>query len=275
MKRLLSLAAALSVIALGVYDAPAYANGTVKKSAPAKKRVHKRSQKAIPCPCPAPVAECPSPVPPCPEVFFKTGAYAGAQIGYNYMRGKINNTFAPVGAAAHSDTGTKTDNGIIGELFFGWRYFYHSGISFGAEVAANIESNGLRKDITHPTNLFKMKFERTFSIVPAITLGRTFQDRWHFFGKLGLGISRFKTKIHNNATQQKFSKEKTRLGVVPSLGLEYGVNNYISLLGTVTYEYYSNESRTFQNVDGTGGQMTNKMRRVQYISPKIGLVAKF
>jgi hypothetical protein len=261
--------AALSLLVLGV--TPVLGNGTISTS---PIRHHHK-----PAPYPLPVTHCPmeppclTDVPPCYMLHSRTGFYAGGQFGYNNMRGSFVNTLT-INGISSADTGFKKNNNVIGELFVGARYLFGEDILLGLEVAADLDNNTLKKTLNPNGALVKAKIERDYAIVPAITLGRIFQTRYQFFAKLGMGISRFTTKVSHLGLQTSFSKHKTRIGVVPSLGLEYSFSRYLSAIGTLTYEFYDQVTVRGNNLAGPNTADINKVKHVQYVAAKVGLLVK-
>jgi hypothetical protein len=272
---LLKLMSAMTIVLISACLTPAKGNGTVKKEdcAPKHKKRHKKHhhQPAIEEPCYVEPA-CPTAVLPCNELYYPPCEfYAGGQFGYLNMRSKFKNILIPTGII---DAGMKTDNGVIGELLGGFRHFWPSGVNLGFDLALNMESTDVKRPL-FPGTLLKVKLKRKFSIVPAITVGRVFQCRWNFFAKLGLGISNFESKVNVVANGRGFKSTKTKLGVVPSMGLEYAINEYLSAIGTLTYEYYDKVPVTFTNVLVTGDNDRQVPRRIQYVAAKAGFIAKF
>jgi len=266
MTKLIGLTAALSLVAFGICDLPAHANGTVKS----RECSPYKSDRYYVEPC-----EELSPEPPCPPQLYKSGVYAGGQAGWNWLHGKFTNGYKAVGQQTTYSRGTRDRNGVIGELLFGARYFFPTQVSLGFEVAADWDTNELKKRASHIQQQLDVKFFRQYAITPAITVSRVFQTYWNFIGKLGLGISRFKTKMDDVTTGEHFRQQKTQIGVVPSLALEYAITTYLSVIGTVTYEYYDSVSVTFRNADNMKGRVTNRVKNVQYVATKIGIIAKF
>lgn len=274
---MLRIITSLSLVVLGMGLLPAFGNGTVKSTICSSKKHrhyvkrHYYNPDCIEEPCIIEPA-CPTAVPPCNDLYYKPcNFYAGGQAGWLNMRGKFRDFLSSTG---FGDKGLKTNNGVIGELLFGYRYFWFSGINLGLELAANLESTHLKK-IVNPGILWAVKFEREYSIVPAIMVGRVFECQWNFFAKVGLGISRFETKVAVLATGNNFHSHKTELGVVPSMGMEYAINRELSVIGTLTYEYYYKVGTHFSNVLIAGDHGANTMKRIQYVATKVGFIAKF
>lgn len=273
----LTLMTVASAMLFGVGLSSTYANGTVKKGRVHKHRTHHvrhhhvHEPVCVEDPCPTEPA-CPTAVPPCNELYFvQCGYYAGGQLGYINMRSKLHNFLS---STEILDQAVKTDNGIIGELLFGYRIFWNSGINLGFEVAGNLESTDLKRTL-NPGALINVKFERQYSIVPAIVLGRTFQCNWNYFAKVGLGISRFETKVSRLGGGSTFKTHKTKLGIVPSMGLEYAINRNLSAIGTLTYEYYDKVGTHSSSVLVSGDNDANTAKKVQYVAAKFGFIAKF
>jgi hypothetical protein len=288
MKKVLSkLITAMTVVIVSACLTPAFGDGmgeTVKcapkkhrKHLPKRHHNHHQPREVLPEPCPVEPA-CPTAIPPCNDLYYSPCQfYAGGQIGYMNMRGKFH---VYQDDSRVLDSAMKTDNGFMGEILGGYRYFWSSGVNLGAELSASLDSTDLKRPLS-PINQFSqrylvnVKFRRTFAITPAITVGRVFQCRWNFFAKLGLGISRFETKLNVPGTNVGGKTHKTKLGVVPSMGMEYAINNCLSALETITYEYYDKVGTTFQNVPTNGTHVRLTPRRIQYVAAKAGFIAKF
>jgi hypothetical protein len=224
------------------------ANGKVKsatsKACPTPPKRHHKVH--CPTPCEEPVTcetvacepVC-NPCPPQPCYMFQTGPYVGALIGYNHMWGKSKAKMFDFFLA----DAKKTSNSFIGELELGWRYVFPMGFTTGFEVAADFSNDHVKSNLTllpPPfTNISTLghKFKRNFSLVPSFTVGMIFCSNWHAFAKFGLGVSWFKDHL-TTADGRTFKTNKRKAGFVPELGLEYGYNCNLSIIGTVGYEIY-------------------------------------
>jgi len=102
-----------------------------------------------------------------------------------------------------------------------WRckVFLWSGLVVGFDLAANMDTNRLKKKITHPTNFLRKIWTHIF-YCSAITLWVGLPNTLAFLCKLGLGISRFKTKITNIPASYDYSKKQSWSCSLPAL--EYG-----------------------------------------------------
>jgi hypothetical protein len=260
-----------STIAIGVLalsTTAVLANGTVKKTEhvhyPCPPRHHATVVETTPCP---------------PERCIRDGGIIGVHAGYERMHGRIQNNFiqtAPAGLAQNvSQSGGRHDNKAFGGILVGWRHIVDNAYSIGFDVAGDLTNGKVKQSFAPNANLpLGVSFKRKYEIIPSLSVGRVFNPCWHGFIKVGLGISRFKTRLHNVNAPQNFKSATTKYGVVPAIGLEYALSKAVSATGTVAYEYYPRVHRHFNNIV-PGGVSTNKIStRPYFITAKLGLLFK-
>jgi hypothetical protein len=256
------------------------ANGTVKKCAPPRHHVPKHHHHK-PHHHPAPCA-----TPECPPCLYHTGFYGGALVGWSRMDVRVKDLFITDEELFESSllTKKKHKDSVIGELLVGGRYVFHSlcddPTTVALEVSGTLDDNKVKSNLNHVTGGpdSQIKFKREYAIIPSLVFGKVFCCHWHGFFKIGLGISRFKTKYTNlNDTTITFSKKKTQVGVVPALGLEYAINKCISLVGTAAYEWYPGVNSIFQNtvppITGTFADDHVKVKP-HFYNLKVGILVK-
>lgn len=267
---------AVSILALSC--AAVQANGTVHSHT----KVKKKSQVEYPCP-PArttytretvvETTTCPS------EKCYRDGGLLGLHIGYNRMHGRIQNQFiqtAPAALAQNNiQSGGRHQNKVFGGILLGARHFSNDCYSVGFDVAGDLTNAKIKKTFVANNNIpLGVSFKQKYVIIPSLVVGKVFDPCWHGFVKVGLGISRFKTRLYNVNSQLNFKSAKTKYGVVPAVGVEYAFSKAVSATGTVAYEYYPRIHRHFNNVV-VGGAATDKISTRPYcIKAKLGLIFK-
>jgi len=184
-------------------------------------------------------------------VSYKSGVYAGALFGYSRMQTDFKSSY-DVGGAGPAFSGREApkafQGNVTGSLFLGYRYLIQS-IFLGVDCDLALYNNSTSKDYSFSTpgapTPFGARLQRHFSVTPSAVMGVTFLDNWNAFLKLGLGISQFTLKVLNlTAPARHYTKTKTLFGFVPTLGVEYAVTQAISVLGSVTYEWYPSIKRS-------------------------------
>lgn len=215
---------------------------------------------------------------------FKSGFLAGAHVGYSFGSGKFNNTFNanPGFALAPSSlSGSSKKSGALFGIFGGYRHIFNQSYTIGANLEVNIfGSNELNKQLIHtfpPLSIpVTTRFKRTFNVIPSVTLGKIFCGHYHVSLGLGLAFARFKQQVinnFNNNTNVSGSNTQTKMGVVPSLGVEYAATKNVSIYGNLSYEIYSKLSKTVSPDFGGGSYATSI--KPKYTTLKVGAVYRF
>ncbi|MGV8948741.1 MAG: outer membrane protein [Candidatus Paracaedibacter sp.] len=220
---------------------------------------------------------------------FKSGFLAGAHVGISSGSGKFNSTFninpvAPVNSSSANGTARKT--ALLMGFFGGYRQVLHEGYTVGFNIEANFFNNDeLSKKIAHfsnppPSIDINNRLKRSFNVIPSVSLGRVFCGRWHASLGLGLAITKFKQQINiTSAPLRPLSANVsgTKLGFVPSVGLEYAATQNISLTGNISYEIYKKLNNSF-NVDATGAPAPSSYTSSispKYLMFKVGATYRF
>jgi hypothetical protein len=279
MKKIVAMfiSGVLAVMTCGIVSTT-WANGVVKKNGsslcpPKKKYPHKvhHPHSCPPEPCSSSCNPCPpvcDPCMPCPPGVFQTGPYLGALVGYNYMWAKTKSVLFNTSRASSR----KDSDNVIGEIALGWRYVFPLGLTAGFEVDGDGGNDRIKAILNFPTTILNHKLKRNFSVVPSFTFGKIFCCHWHAFVKLGIGASWFKEHLIVPSTNGTFKKTKTKAGFVPEVGLEYGFNKSLSILGMVGYEVYERISTRYVNpIAGNNGDVTVKVTP-KFFNAKVGLL---
>lgn len=211
---------------------------------------------------------------------FKTGFFAGGNVGYNYGNGSFNATFYspfPV-STTNSDSGSgKSSSALIG-VVGGYREVFMPGYTLGLEVTGNyIGMNEIHKQFILINSPFMNRLKRTYNAVPSVVLGAILNNRWLATFGLGLGISRFHLFVDNRAGGVTAKASSTNLAFVPSLGVEYATSHNISLTGNVSYEIYQKVRNVFNSKVAPTLPGSNYTASIspKYLTVKAGFVFKF
>lgn len=225
----------------------------------------------------------PSMAQPC---YFKSGFLAGAHVGVSNGSGRFNSTLTipalNFGTVTNSAKARKNSAmfGVIG----GYRHIFHEGYTLGLDLTVNIFSNdNLNKLISAtypgraPTPPFLNVLARRLSAIPSIKLGTVLCSRWHVAVGLGLGISKFHQKMISPFPAELKRPSTTKLGFVPSLGVEYAATQNISVVGNVEYEIYKKISHTFsqQFTSPIAGSSYILSISPRYLTLRVGAVYRF
>ncbi len=218
---------------------------------------------------------------------YKSGVYAGALLGYSRMHVDFTNTYSsPPGQVPRYDRQTfaASQGNITGGLLLGYRYLIGSFL-LGFDCDLSLYNSNVREGITIPfaiPSIFSGTLQRHYSATPSAVLGILFSEKWHGFFKLGLGVSKFTVSVVNElgGSQTTFSRTETVIGFVPAIGIEYAATDSISVLGTLSYEWYKKVERTvgpeiLADGAGTGLNIVEKIRaRPQILNIKVGVIFK-
>jgi len=199
------------------------------------------------------VCAAPTMAGPC---YFKSGFLAGAHVGVTNGWGRFNSTFSinpalPVNSSLASGSARKT--AFLLGVFGAYRYVFNQEYMIGVNLEANsFMNNELNKELEHfaappPGVGANNRLRKHSNIMPSISFGKIFCDRWYAYIGLGLAVARFKQQVTISipaAPSLSVSGSRTSLGFVPSLGVEYAVTRDISLSGSINYEIYKKLSNS-------------------------------
>lgn len=189
--------------------------------------------------------------------YFKSGFLVGAHVGIANGWGRFRNSL-DVNNDALFDTFSQQVShrgretvGFFG-ISSGYRHVFNEGYTVGVEISANFPvENDLERQFNHEvqglSNPFDHKLSCRFSVIPSIHFGKIMGDRWHIALGLGLGISRFQYRVQfrDDANNPVAKFLTTKSGFVPSISVEYAVATNVSLVGSLSYEFYKKLSKTF------------------------------
>ncbi|ARN84093.1 outer membrane beta-barrel protein [Candidatus Nucleicultrix amoebiphila] len=185
---------------------------------------------------------------PAKAAYFKSGFIAGGHLGFSSMSGKFSTLFDDrLGAPGpYSAGGSASKTNFMGGIIGGYRHIFANGVSFGGDVVLNFNrSKEATKIFTQANAPFLNKFRRkNVSVIPGISVGKVLGNRFHGTLGLGLGISQFELQVINVLGNGSFKKTETKVGFVPSLGLEFAATERVSLVANVAGEFYSKVSKT-------------------------------
>jgi len=216
--------------------------------------------------------------------FYKSGFLAGAQVGVSFGKGKYNSSlnFNPifaVNSVSASGSGNKT--AALFGLLGGYRHLFNQDYTIGLIIEANLlTGNEIKKNLGHTspfgTANFNNSLKKSFTVIPTVALGKVFCGRWHASLGLGLAIARFKLQATGVGTNPAFSQNanQTKIGFVPSLGVEYAATQNVSIIGNVAYEIYGKMSKTLTSPTT---QLITYATSVKptYLTLKVGAVYRF
>lgn len=222
--------------------------------------------------------------------YFKSGFLAGAHVGVSRGSGTFNSNFDTnqqlLGQPSASGKAKKTSAvfGILG----GYRHIFHDGFTAGFDMSGDVYAdNELDTQLKHviPVGVsfpFQNKLTRRYSVIPSINVGKIFCGSWHVALGLGVAISGFKQEVTNLSTIAGVIKSTaasmTKLGFVPSLGIEYAETQNISISGKLSYEIYRKINKKF------GDQLTSPLLpgssytssiSPRYLTLKLGVFYRF
>lgn len=214
---------------------------------------------------------------------FKSGFLAGAHVGYSFGSGKFTGTLDLVPALAPSSiiTGSARKSAFLFGVLGGYRHIFNDGYTIGANLEVDIYgSNEVTKRLEQPPAPvvpFNNRLKRNYSVIPSMTLGKIFCGRYHVALGLGLGITRFNLQVDNILQQRSQSASQTKLGFVPSIGVEYAATHNVSLVGNISYEMYKKISKKFVNILNAGAVTANYTSSIspKYVNLKLGVVYRF
>jgi opacity protein-like surface antigen len=213
--------------------------------------------------------------------FYKSGFLAGAQVGVASGKGTFNAAFNPFIGAIDSQSGSARKTGPIFGLLAGYRHVFNHDWMIGLILEGNVlGSSELSKQLSHFNNTTPIiqKVKKTYNVIPTVTIGNIFCGRWHASLGLGLAIARFKQNVVSAVpgVPGSVSGSQTKVGFVPSIGVEYAANQNVSLFGNVSYEVYGKVSKTIaQNaLFGVRNTYTSSIKP-KYLTLKVGAVYRF
>ncbi len=219
--------------------------------------------------------------------YFKSGFLAGAHVGTSSGSGSFNSSFDKgIGLIPTASGKVRKTSALFG-ILAGYRHFLQDGFSVGLDITGNIFSkNELNKQLDHIalglTFPFKNKLSRRYSVIPTVNFGKTFCDRWYASVGFGMGISSFKQEVTNltrfaDGSIRSPSTTFTKLGFVPSVGVEYAATQNVSIAGNISYEIYKKISKKYnsQQLTGANGSSYTSSISPRYLTLRIGAVYRF
>lgn len=218
---------------------------------------------------------------------FHNGAYIGANVGlsYKHMSGHEKESFDFGGLLTGKASRSPHHYSPMGEILGGYRHFFNNNFMLGGELAASLDPKALRskrKALTAVTSS-SASLKQKFALTPQVVVGRTFAQKWMAFAKLGMAIARYDVKVKNfdPTGAVNFSNShahKTLLGFAPSIGVEYALNQKVSLNGTLSYVHFGKLSKNLKGnvISAPTTDLTHKIRvRPSTLTAKVGVTYNF
>jgi opacity protein-like surface antigen len=213
--------------------------------------------------------------------FYKSGFQLGAHLGGSFGKGKFDTVYQDnAGDPLLPSSATAKKSSSLAGLSGGYMRVFHNGVTLGANVVVNMLFNQkMTANLTHSNiEVFRNSVKRNYSIMPSINLGKVFAGRYHAYLGLGASISRFEIEVFNCVDNKSTAKSsKTKVAFVPSVGLDYALNQHIALSANVSYEIFSNINHRFKGdllpLFPTGHYDTRI--KPKFITTRFGVTYKF
>jgi opacity protein-like surface antigen len=175
----------------------------------------------------------------CPSTakYFKSGFYAGLQIGFNNMRTKLKANYVDSLGRSFPFSKSGSRGGFTGGLFLGARYLFSNCMIAGFELDGDMSTNDLKL----------------------------------VYAKAGAAFTTFRQRVYDTGTTDTFSKSKSILGFAPSVGFEYAYSSSMSARVEVGGEFYGKTSSRLVLTDKTVVRMKSNSR---LLTAKFGVVVK-
>lgn len=227
---------------------------------------------------------------------FRTGAYAGVEGGwlYEWHHYRQLSTIVPnpFNSPTLSQKKKKNSNSGFPGIFAGYRHFFNDRFSCyfaGLEIAAYWNFSESHANFIVPVpgvtalpiNISThQSLHGRYNVLPSITFGRVFRDRWSLYGKIGFdgGLYKYRMKevsptgVILNETHKHKRFNHLFLGV----GVEMAFNCWLS--GRLDYNYSFNFGHRTARMKPTAllGVFAYKTHlKVEASALKVGLLAKF
>jgi hypothetical protein len=185
--------------------------------------------------------------------YFTPGFFIGGQIGPSSGSGSFKDTYDPNNPRVTKSTLTNKVREYsfqIG-LLAGYRWIFEQGLTLQGDVGGNYFFNSeLNKQMDHFLRRTKFPFDNTlrrhWNMIISLNIGKIFFDRWHASIGLGLGMTQLHQKIYSLFDSTRIAnKSFVNAGFVPSIRIEYALDQNISLVGSMNYEMYQKTKVTF------------------------------
>lgn len=220
------------------------------------------------------------------STYFKSGFLAGGHVGVSFGSGKFNSTYSINPAFLNNSSsanGTARKTATLIGISGGYRHIFNQGYTVAFNLEANFFiNNELNKQLAHftsppPAVSVNNRLKKNFNVIPSISLGKIFCGQWHASIGLGLAFAKFRQQVNVlSPINVSTNTSQTKLGVVPSVGLEYAATKNVSLIGNISYEIYKKVSKKFSNSNfGPAPSSYTSSISPRYVAMKVGAVYKF
>lgn len=228
-------------------------------------------------PLPAPCSTCCEKSPA--AKYYRTGFYAGGQVGYIHMDADFKGTYTDINGTPHSFSRHSDPDGVIGDAFLGGRFVFDNCFVAGFEMGASLISPEAKHKFdfavnNNGTRRFKVEQSRRFAFTPSFVGGYVFSERWMAYGRLGLAIGHFHMEVSdlNGPGRKPLGHSETKFGVSTVAGVECGFSSTMSARAELGAEFYQKfgSSKTI-TIDNSRMAITFKP---YFYTAKVGVVVK-
>ncbi len=228
---------------------------------------------------------------------YRTGVYAGAEMGWLYEEHKYRerSTIVPNPNLTPSTNKSshKHSNSFLPGIFIGYRQFMNC-YFVGLEIAAKINSSSTHAKFSQvvadgvdagtelDTLISSHHLRGRYNIMPALTFGKTFNERLAAYGKIGYDYGQYKYRITESVVglgvgnSKKSHKDFNRFFL--GIGAEYAVSCLWSARLEYNYTFNCSSKKVKMSADavGSGGRNDYLTRlKVSSSALKVGMFAKF
>ena len=190
---------------------------------------------------------------------LKTGYYVGLNGSYSYANHSclgdldiVGNDNLTVKPESQKENQKKTilTLGMSG----GYRHIYSNGFVMGFNADFAIDRGSVRtiakyddiavSGLPHFSLRVETRVSKVFQVSPALIFGKVINNKCMLFTELGVNISKFNLESRRilgvvGNFSDKTAPSTTSIGYKGGLGIEYAVNNRMSVVGMASYEWHN------------------------------------
>ena len=217
--------------------------------------------------------------------YFKSGFMAGVHAGYSHGHGRFDSSFTdntttpPTNATASSRARSSS---VLFGVHGGYLHMLHNGYTLGGQLIFSMFGNSkMSTNVDHSlfnrSYVFSNSLKRNYTFTPSLNVGKVFWHCYHAYVGLGMGITRFEHEVTNTTSGLSVKSNNTKIGFVPSLGLDYALDHHFIIGTNLSYEFYRNVNNTYNSPDVSTlvNSSYNSKIRPQYFNARIGITYKF
>ena len=217
--------------------------------------------------------------------YFKSGFMAGVHAGYSHGHGRFDSVYNDTIETINGSARARNSSVLFG-VHGGYLHMLHNGYTLGGQLmftmygnskmSTNVIHNFSRNGI-NTGDIFNNSLKRNYSFVPSLNFGKVFWHRYHAYVGLGMGITRFEHEVCNVDVSRSAKNNKTKVGFVPAIGMDYALDHHFIIGTNLSYELYRNVNDTFNAPDVStqpGATYSSKIRP-RYFNARVGITYKF